>query len=621
MKNRVILLLFSVLLLALPAAGQSRTTVLVVLDENRDLPGLAQISQSLRETLSAKLSGEIEFLSESLNLSQFKEPGYDGIVRDFIRRKYAGKRPDLIFAVMQPSLEFLLRDDQALFPGVPIVFCGLDASYLESHTLPPNVTGVLVQREYAQTLAIAQRLQPEMRDFYVIGGTTAFDRQLQKIAWRDLAPYQRKVRIHDLTNLAMPQLMTTVKALPARSAILFVSMFRDTAGQAFIPHDAVAEIAAAANAPVFVAVDQYLGRGAVGGHLYSVDTHGRQAAEMGVHILRGEKPPVVEQTVYRDVFDWRQLQRWNLDEARLPAGAEVLYRARSVWQTYKEYIVGGVVVCLLQSALIFALLVSRAQRQRAHLDARDAEEQRRRAEEEAQRQRNELAHALRLTTLGELTASIAHELGQPLAGIMMNTQAIHRLVAAKRITPEEVDEALGDVADDARRAAETIQRLRSLFRKEQAERTSVDLNEIIEDVVRLLRSDMNGKDIHVEFRPQEALPHVVGDPVQLRQVVLNLLVNAEDALVRMPQGEREIHIETEASDQTGVTFIVRDTGAGAKDADLEKMFDRFVSTKPNGLGLGLAISRSIVEAHRGRIWATRNKERGLSMHVKIPTSA
>ena len=622
MKRRTIVGALVAMLLSLPAGAQPRKTILILLDENRDLPGLAMISESLRATFQAQLHGEVEFLTESLTLSQFQDPGYRGVLRDHFRRKYADKRIDLIVAVMQPSLEFLL-DDPTLFAGVPIVFCSIDASYLQTHTLPVNVTGVTVQREYAPTVDLALRLQPGLRDLYVIGGTSAFDRQLVALAQADLAVYERKLHIRYLTDRTVPEILETVRNLPARSAILYLSFFRDAAGHSFVPHDLLDKITAVANAPTFVAIDQYVDHGAVGGHVYSVDTHGRQAAEMGVRVLRGEKPAVVEQPAYRDVFDWRQLERWGFDEDLLPQGSEIRNRPHSVWALYKKPILAGLAILLLQSALILALVIGRAQLQRAHRATRDAEERRRVAEEEAQRQRNELAHALRLTTLGELTASFAHEIGQPLAAILMNTEAVHRLLKAKRITPEEVDEALGDIEDDARRAAETIQRLRALYRKEQVERTSLDLNEIIKDVVSLMRTELKGKDIHVEFHPAEGLPNVVGDPVQLRQVILNLLVNAGDALARVPEDEREIHIATEAhdDDESVVKLVVTDTGTGAKDADLEKIFDRFVSTKPHGLGLGLAISRSIVEAHRGRIWATRNSGRGLSMHVEIPTSA
>ncbi|MBK6316087.1 MAG: hypothetical protein IPF53_17785 [Blastocatellia bacterium] len=617
MNLRAVLLSLAVLLLCIPAAAAPRKTVLFVFDENPDLPGLAVINRSLRDTFKADLASDVEFWSESLNLSQFKDPGYDVLLRDHFARKYANKRPDLIVAVMQPSLDFLLNNRQSLFPDVPIVFCGVDSSYMETQPLPPTVTGVAIKRNYAPTIDIALRLQPETQNLFVVGGTAKFDRQLQEIARRDLAAYEDRVRITYLTDLPMPELLATAANLPEKSAILYLTIFSDGAGSAFIPHDALAEIAGVANAPVYVAVDQYLDLGVVGGHVYSVDTHGRQAAHLGVRILHGETTPnlpVIEQAANAYIFDWRQLRRWNLDEARVPAGSEIRHRTVSIWDMYKGYIVAGVTIAILQSALIVGLLVSLSQRRRADATAR-------KAENEARRQRDELAHALRLTTLGELAASITHEIGQPLVAIQTNAHALRRLATRGMMQPGELDEALGDIVDDVKRAAETIERLRLLFRKQPSERKLVDMNSIVEDMVRLLRSDLSGKDIRVEFHPAERLPQVVGDPVQLRQVILNLLVNAEDAIARGPGDYRQIRIETQTATGEAVAVVVRDTGCGSEAVDLEWMFERFGSTKPNGLGMGLAISRSIVLAHHGRIWATHNDDRGLSLHVEIPAAS
>jgi signal transduction histidine kinase len=616
MGIRSTLTVMALVLLAAPAvyaASDSRRTILIVFDEDRDLPGLTLINDSLRDTFKAGLRGNVEFLSESLNLSQFKDPGYAPMVRDYLGRKYATKRPDLIVAVMEPALEFVLRERQSVFAGVPIVFCGVDASDPDIRSLPPDVTGVLVKRNFGPTVETALRLQPDTQNVYVIGGTSPFDRRMQAIARTNLAPYKKRVRITYLTNLAMPQLLAAVARLPPRSSILYLTLFNDGAGRSFVPHDALEQIASAANAPVFVALDQYLDLGVVGGHVYSLAKTGRQAARMGIQILNGQKPPVMEEGVYADVFDWRQLKRWGLDEKRLPAGSEIRRRQRTAWESYRGYIVGGVTILLLETALIVGLLVSLAQRRQAEARARQAEA-------DMHRQRDELAHTLRLTTLGELTASIAHEIGQPLTGILTNAKAVNRLVAARDMTPDEIQEALSDIEDDTTRVAETIHRVRALVRKEPGQRVPTDMNCVVDDMVRLLRMDMKLKDIDVECIHGQPLPKVIGDPVQLRQVLVNLLVNAADAIDVDQHSTRKIRIGTSAVDSV-VRVVVRDNGIGTTDQDLARMFDRFVTTKPNGLGMGLAISRSIVDAHHGRIWATRNEDRGLSLHVELPAAA
>ena len=243
---------------------------------------------------------------------------------------------------------------------------------------------------------------------------------------------------------------------------------------------------------------------------------------------------------------------------------------------------------------------------------------RRHAEEEARRQREELAHAQRVTTLGELSASLAHEINQPLAAIVTNAQAAIRLLERQGVTHTDVSEALTDVAADARRASSIIQRLRALSRKEHAPQAGLDLNELIDDVVSLLRHDFQRKQIIVLRVFDPVVPKVAGDPVQLQQVILNLLVNASEAIAHSDGGRREVAIATAHRTPGLVEIAVRDTGIGVKEPELGRMFERFVSTKPGGLGMGLAISRSIVEAHGGRIRAIANPDRGLTLHVELP---
>jgi PAS domain S-box-containing protein len=248
---------------------------------------------------------------------------------------------------------------------------------------------------------------------------------------------------------------------------------------------------------------------------------------------------------------------------------------------------------------------------------------RRRAEEEARRQREELAHALRVTTLGELAGSIAHEINQPLAAIMTNAQAARRLLSAGRMGGDmgEVAEALADVVADTRRAGEVIHHLRALFRKEDGEREAVDINALVDGVVNLSRGQIERHGIVIRRVLAKDLHPVFADPVQIQQVLLNLLVNASEAIIGDGAGPGTIEIRTAAREQPDrVQIVVQDNGLGVTDDTLGRLFERFVSTKPGGLGMGLTISRSLVEAHGGRIWGTRNSGRGLTMFVELPAS-
>ena len=217
------------------------------------------------------------------------------------------------------------------------MFCGADARDLEGVTLPASMTGLLVRRVFAPTLDIALRLQPDTRQVFVVGGTSEFDRHLQAAARREFEPFERRVSFTYLTDLPMRDLLAAVSRVPPRSVILYLSLFRDGAGQTFVPHDAVSRISAAARAPVYVFVDQYLGLGPVGGYLYSLELHGKASAELGLRVLRGESPaniPVREVAGNQYMFDIRQLDRWTLDSRLLPAGSVIKFREPSAWDRY-----------------------------------------------------------------------------------------------------------------------------------------------------------------------------------------------------------------------------------------------------------------------------------------------
>ena len=249
-------------------------------------------------------------------------------------------------------------------------------------------------------------------------------------------------------------------------------------------------------------------------------------------------------------------------------------------------------------------------------------EERRRTEEETRRQRDELAHALRVTTLGELTASIAHELSQPLSAIMTNAEAGRRVLDTQLTRSDSIREVLADIIEDGNRAMQVIRRLRALFRKQRAEHVSLNINAVIERAVDLVRTDLTDKRITIRFARNETLPAVLGDAIQLQQVVLNLLMNASEAVTPIEDGPRTIAIDTGQPQPGRLAFSVSDSGIGVKDfAQLEKIFEHFVSTKTHGLGMGLTISPSIVEAHGGRIWATGNAGPGLTLTVELPTLA
>jgi two-component system sensor kinase FixL len=237
---------------------------------------------------------------------------------------------------------------------------------------------------------------------------------------------------------------------------------------------------------------------------------------------------------------------------------------------------------------------------------------------EAQRHLNQLAHVARVTTMGELVASLAHELNQPLTAILSNAQAAQRFLAADPADLGEVRDILRDIVDDNSRAGEVIRRLRTMAKKGDLEVAALDLPALVRDVVLLIHSDAVLHNVDVVLEMDPGALQIQGDKVQLQQVILNLLLNAFQAMKDCPVNDRQVTIRTELGDGHMAIVAVDDHGLGLGGDELEKIFQPFYTTKDNGLGMGLAISRSIVEAHGGRLWAQNNSDRGATFHFTVP---
>ena len=225
----------------------------------------------------------------------------------------------------------------------------------------------------------------------------------------------------------------------------------------------------------------------------------------------------------------------------------------------------------------------------------------------------------RVATLGELTASIAHEINQPLGAVVNNASACVRWLAAQNL--EEARQSAARVVADGHRAAEIIGRIRALAKKAPPHKDWLDLNATIRDVLALARSEVQRHGVVLETHLAAEVPLILGDRIQLQQVLLNLVMNAIEAMSGVGAGPRELWVSSEQVAATEVVIAVRDSGPGLDPQSLDRLFDAFYTTKPHGLGLGLAISRRIIEAHGGRLWATANAPQGAVLQFTVPMGA
>jgi signal transduction histidine kinase len=247
-------------------------------------------------------------------------------------------------------------------------------------------------------------------------------------------------------------------------------------------------------------------------------------------------------------------------------------------------------------------------------------EERRQTEDSLRRVQADLTHAARVTTMGQLVASIAHEINQPLAAIVTNAKTSLRRIAAGSLDTQELREVLQDVADDGKRASEVIQQIRRLVKKSPAQTAPLKLNAAIQEVIALALGELMRQRVSLRTELADDLPPVRGDRVQLQQVVLNLIMNSIEAMRDVDDRSRELIVQSRRNGAGFVVVAVRDSGPGLGPGERDAIFNAFYTTKPGGMGMGLSVSRTIVEAHGGRLWASPDEPRGATLQFSLPTA-
>jgi signal transduction histidine kinase len=376
----------------------------------------------------------------------------------------------------------------------------------------------------------------------------------------------------------------------AATIVLYAGVFRDAEGQVFVPRTVLRTLDATSGAPIHGVFESQMGHGLTTGALESFAERGARVADLLARTLDDPRLALIEPApASKCVADGRQLERYRLSARRLPDGCEVRYVEPGLFERYWWQSLLVAAALIAQTLLIGSLLLQRRRRRAAELGV--------------QAQRVQLLHASRLAVAGELTASIAHEINQPLGAILSNADAAEMLLQSGRLDRAELLQILADIKRDDLRASEVIKRLRTLLARHDTERHRLDLNEAVDSALGILRSEARRREVEVEPVLRAERAEVLGDAVQIQQVIINLMLNAFDTSAELPKDARRVRVETRNT-ISGVQLSMRDFGVGIAPADLPRVFDSFLSTRSGGMGLGLAIARSIVEAHGGTISAS-----------------
>lgn len=581
--------------------------VLVLYGERLDLPAIRDVELGIRESFAAAESPVVEWYAEHFDFARFPSEEHNANLARHLRARYAGRKLDLVLVVSGQTLTFALKYRTDCFPGVPLVFAVRTNEEMDAASLPPDVTGLAVRLHLEESVELALALQPEAKEIVVMAGSGEVGTLAH--AAKVLDHYKDRIRWRAITDLPKEGFLREARRLPRENILLLLSMMKDAGGYAISTSGMAESLAAESAAPVYGVGTGIMDTGAVGGALTDFRAAGRRAANLALRVLAGEKVPVdrdESRSLTPVTVDWRAMRHWGLKESRLPSGTVVLFREPTLWEEHRGLILGVSAVLVIQTALISALLWQRARR--------------RRLEREAGKLRHELAHSGRVTMLGQLAVSLAHELNQPLDSILRNAEAAELFLQSDAPDAGELRPIVADILSDDHRARDVIDRLRAFLKRREIDPQPLSLGDVVEEMVTLTKVDAVARRVGIELDIPKELPRVLCDRVQLQQVLLNLLLNGMDALADSSAADKRIVVEARENGAGMVEVAVRDNGHGIPDGKPERLFESFYTSKPQGLGMGLPISRTIIEAHGGRLWAENNADRGATFRFTLPVA-
>ena len=345
------------------AQPRSPKTVLTVHWSSEDFPTNPVVDGAIREVLLSRSDTPVDYFAEYLESDRFQEEEASLALRDYIRQKYRGRRIDLVFAVSNVALSFVLRYRDELFPDAPIVYSGVAAVDANVAGAAP-LTSVVHGTAYDETLELALRLHPSTERVFVVAHAPTGE-FLDDVR-RELRRFEQRVQLTYLTGLPVPRLLAAVEATPPRSLILLLRYSQEDPGKVLFPTDVARMVAQASPVPIYGVSEMYLGTGVVGGAMYSARALGTRLGHLGQQILQGKRPDApIERASTVPMFDWRQVKRWKINPSTLPPESEIRFREPGAWDRYRWYIVGAIALAALQTLMIAALVIERSRRRQA----------------------------------------------------------------------------------------------------------------------------------------------------------------------------------------------------------------------------------------------------------------
>ena len=586
--------------------------IVIFFSFNSSIPAYQNILEGFREKIMDKQDFPINIFVEYFDLDRSQKESYAKHIVDLYNYKFTDRKIDLLITV-GPGINKYLSKYKLNALAVSQVL-ELENENLVNTSAPDtsgsNIFRITLSYNFENTLNSALKLFPGHNKVYLIWGNSAIDKYYDERVLRAALRFEKTHSLIQVKGYSMDSINQFVKDIPAKSIVLLPSFISDNANIFFSTPEVISIIANSSKAPVIPFFDTFVKRrGGLGGYVFSYRNLGFETGRIAKEMLNGKHLSdikVNESSFYQNIYDWEQLKRWKLLNSRvIPANSIIINEKISFITEYRWYFFGLVLFMIFETIMILYLI---------RLNRRQKKVEKQKTETE--NLYRELIREDRLLRMVELTAALSHELNQPLTGILYSAQAGKQFLQSGKLDPVQALEIFDNIIDDDKRAGGIISSIKNLMKLENRDMEKADLGSVIQDAVKIFDAEATKRKIRLIYKLPVNPIYVNADKIMIEQVLLNFIYNAAIAMQNTDPEKKLIELKILLKNGN-VIVSVRDWGPGIDNSIRDKLFRSFVTTRKNGFGIGLAVSRSIMEKHKGEIWADNMPDGGAQFSFSL----
>jgi signal transduction histidine kinase len=573
-------------------------TIVVFFSLNANLPSYQNFLEGFHSTVSQGADEPYNLLIEYLDYGRASDDAYVKHMVGQYNEKLKDYHIDLLIAFGPMTYSILAKYGLEALKNTPTIDIELDPTIEKPPVTLLNNSSIEIKLKLnvSETFKHAFDLFPDRKEVDIISGSSVTDAYFTSLIKLNIKGFQKTHHFNFINNITLDSILQIARKIHP-NAVVFIPIFlSDKKNIPFSTPEAIRIIAENCNAPVFPIFDSFTRtKGGIGGYVFSFIYIGKEAGRITREFLQGKRLqdiPIDKASFYQHIYDWQQLNKWKLQDSKaIPSDSIFLNKDVNFFHEYRWQILFILFVLITETSLVVYLY---------RLNRRQKEIVKQKIENE--NLYRELTRADRLSTMVEMTASLSHELNQPLTAVLYSAQAGKRFLESDNLDQKSAHEIFDNIVEDSKRAAGIISSVKSLMKLETREEEVVNINALIQETVNIFHTDAITKKIQTRVILLSDPVFVYGDKIQVQQVILNLITNAAAAMEKTDIEHKIIEI-TQRLDKDFVVVSVRDTGPGIDESIRVNLFKPFVTTRASGFGIGLAVSRSIVEKHKGTIWA------------------